>query len=414
MDRPLPDSALRNTRVRQALQIAVPLVAIVTILALLPGWMRPTLTRARIRTATVQAGAIEAVITASGTVMPEIERVLSSPVDARLLRLLKRAGATVAAGESVAELDLGESRLALERIATSLRISDNQQAQTRLALDKSLADLDARLERKALELQMLEEKAASSRQLSEQGLVSQQALRESTLAVKQAAIELAQLRHERGNAERSTVLQSEGLALQRAAMTKEEIEARRTLELATTRSDRDGVLTWVLPQEGALVRRGEVVARIADLSSFRVDASVSDIHAGRVRAGIPVVVVINEARLDGTISDVLPSVDNDIIRFTVALRERSHALLRPNMRVDVLVITDRRSRTLTVRQGPFAGGGERGDVFVVRGGRARKTPVQFGLRGFDDVEVVSGLNEGDEVVISDMRDYLHLDEMEVK
>ena len=64
-----------------------PLLALVTVIVLLPGWMRPELTRARIRTAIVQVGPIEAVITASGTVVPEIERALSSPVDAKLLRL---------------------------------------------------------------------------------------------------------------------------------------------------------------------------------------------------------------------------------------------------------------------------------------------------------------------------------------
>ena len=414
MDRPLPDDTVRSNRLRGTARVALPLIAVATIIAMLPGWMRPTLSRARIRTAVVTMGPIEAVVSASGTVVPEVERILSSPVDARLLRTLKRPGTTVHSGEPVAELDLGDSRLALERIDGDLAISDNKQDQARLALEKALADLDARIARKELDLQMLDEKAASSQRLSDEGLVSQQSLREARLASKQAAIELAQLRQERGNAERSTELQTQGLRLERAALTKEAAAARHTLELATTRSDRNGVVTWIQTQEGALVRRGEVIARIADLSSFRIDATVSDVHSGRIAAGIPVNVVVNDTTLAGTITEVPPAVENDVIRFTVTLQEPAHRALRPNMRVDVHVVTDRKARTLTVRQGPAVGGTDRGEVFVIRGGRAFKTPVAFGLRGADDIEAASGLQEGDEVVISDVRDYLHLNELEVR
>jgi HlyD family secretion protein len=392
----------------------MPIAAIVAVIVLLPGWMGPTVARARIRTAVVRTGPIEAVITASGTVVPEVERVLSSAVDARLLRVLKRPGAAVQKGEPVAELDLGESELAIERITGNLAIADNKQGQARLALEQTLADIDARIERKDLEQQLLDEKARSSQRLSEEGLVSQQALSEARLAATQAAIELAQLRRERGATERNTQLQAEGLSLERRALAREASAARRTLDLATTRSDRDGVLTWIVSQEGALVRRGEVIARIADLRSFRIDASVSDVHAGGIRAGLPVAVVVNETTLEGMIGQVAPNVEADVIRFTVALREQSHPLLRPNMRVDVFVITDRRPRALTVRQGPFVTGSDRADVFVIRAGRAIRTAVQFGVRGADDIEITSGLAAGDEVVISDMRDYQHLEELEVR
>ncbi len=414
MDRPLTDADVRRNRIRGIARIALPLSAVVGAIVLLPGWMRPTLDRARIRTAIVQTGSIEAVISASGTVVPEIERILSSPVDARLLRILKRPGARVRTGEPVAELDLGDARLALERIDGTLAITSNKQDQTRLALEKSLADIDARIERRALELEMLAEKASSSQRLSDEGLVSQQALREAHLAVTQAAIELAQLRRERGNAQRSTELQSDGLALERAVLTKEADAARRTLDLATTRSDRDGVVTWIVSEEGALVRRGEVLARIADLRTFRIDAMVSDVHSSRIAAGMAVSVVFNDVMLHGTISEVRPAVENDVIGFTVTLSDPSHGALRPNMRVEIGVITDRRSSTLTIRQGAFAAGADRAEAFVIRGNRAFRTGVEIGLRGADDVEVTSGLRAGDEVIISDMRDYQHVEELEVR
>jgi HlyD family secretion protein len=414
MDRPLTDAAVRRNRIRSSAQIALPVFAIVIVIALLPGWMQPTVNRSRIRTAVVASGPIEAVITASGTVMPEIDRILSSPVDARLLRILKRPGSPVRAGEPVAELDLGESRLALERIDGTLAVTDNKQDQTRLALEKALADLDARIARQELDVQMLDEKATSNQRLSDEGLVSQQALREARLAARQGAIELALLRQERRNAERSTELQTHGLSLERTALMKEAAAARRTLELATTRSDRDGVVTWITSEEGALVRRGEVVARIADLRTFRIDATVSDVHSGRIAAGLAANVIVNDVALEGTVSEVRPTVEDGVIQFTITLRDPSHRALRPNMRVDVHVVVARKNRTLTLVQGPLVTGSSTAEAFVIRGAQAYKTPVAFGLRGADHIEIASGLQEGDEVIISDMRDYQHANELEIR
>ncbi len=417
MDRPLAVAVQRASRIRRILRVGVPIAGSVVLIALLPGWLQPSLSESRIRTGRVVTGPIEAVITASGVVVPEIERVLSSPLDARVLRILRRPGASVRRGDAIAELDLGESVLALERIVTDVKVTDNQQAQARLALEKSLADVDGQIEQKSLELRMLETKADSSLQLSGRGLVSAQALQEATLAVKRAQIELAQLRSERTNSEQATALQSDGLALQRAALDKAAGEARRVLELATTRSDRDGVVTWVLPQEGALIRKGDVIARIADLSSFRIDASVSSIHAGRIRLGVPTLVQVNDVALEGAITEVQPNIENDVIRFTVALSEPSHRALRPNLRVDVLVVTDRRARTVKLKQGPFSDGATAdgaAEAFVVQGDHAVRVPVRFGLRGSDEIEVLAGLKDGDEVVISDVRDYLHLTEIKIR
>ncbi|MEO7792310.1 MAG: HlyD family efflux transporter periplasmic adaptor subunit [Vicinamibacterales bacterium] len=395
------------------MRIALPLLVLAVLVIWLPGWIRPSLSRSRIRTAKVTAGPVEAVIMASGTVTPEVERVLSSPLDARVLRLLQRPGAQLKRGDAVVELDVSESELALDKVVKDLKIKENQQAQSRLALERSLVDLDGRIEMKALQLQSAEAQFAGDQQLFTDGLFSRESLRRTELAVKQAQIELAQLREERKNAERSTSVQLEGLALERGSLDKEAAQARRLLDLSTTKSDRDGVLTWVVSQEGALVRRGEVIARIADLTSFRVDGTVSDIHAGRLRTGMPAVVRATDVDLPGTVTEVLPTIENGVLRFTVALREPSHAALRPNLRTDVLVITERKARALRIKRGPFADNAAV-QAFVIRGNRAVRVPIQVGLTGVDDVEILSGVSEGDEVIISDMKDYLHLAEVWIK
>jgi HlyD family secretion protein len=413
MDRELPAEVRRRDRLRRVLQIAIPILVVAFVVVWFPGWIRPSVSRARIRTALVTTGPVEAVIMASGTVTPEVERVLSSPLDARVLRLLQRPGAHLKQGDPVVELDVSESVLALDKLLKDQKIKDNQQAQARLVLEKLLVDLDGRIEVKSLELQSAQARFEDESQLLKDGLLSREALRRTELGVKQASIELAQLRDERKNVERTTSVQLEGLALERGSLDKEAAQARRLLDLSTTKSDRDGVLTWVISQEGALVRRGDVIARIADLTSFRVDASVSDVHAGRLRTGMPALVRINDLDLEGTVSEVLPTIENGVLHFTVALAKPSHAGLRSSLRTDVLVVTERKARAVRVKRGPFADNDAR-QAFVIRGDRAVRVPIQLGLSGADDVELLAGVAEGDEMIISDMKDYMHLSEVKIK
>jgi HlyD family secretion protein len=182
------------------------------------------------------------------------------------------------------------------------------------------------------------------------------------------------------------------------------------LQRSSTRADRSGVLTWVLDEEGATVRQGDVLARIADLEHFRVEATVSDIHSSRLSAGQRVRVALGPShRLEGSIESIHPAVEQGTQRFSVALEGDPDSALRPNLRVDVFVVTDRGDDVLKVAKGPFANGAGRQPVFVVHGDVAERQSVVLGLSGIDSYEVVSGLTEGDEVIVSDMRDYSHLE-----
>src|SRR6059058_4740705 len=106
-----------------------------------------------------------------------------------------------------------------------------------------------------------------------------------------------------------------------------------------TRSDQDGVLTWVLREVGATVRKGDVIARVADLSAYRVVATISDVHASKLSAGMRAHVKLDDTTfIDGTISSIDPRIENGIAKFYVTLDQREHPKLRNNLRVDVLPV----------------------------------------------------------------------------
>jgi HlyD family secretion protein len=414
VDRPIDEDVQRRRTVRRAGTAGAVLALLAGALVWLPGLVRPSISRASVRTAVADAGPIEAVITATGTVVPEVEQVVSSPVDARVLRILKRTGARLEKGDPLVTLDISETQLAVDKLGQDLAIKQNQQARTRLSLEKSLIDLNGQVEVKTLQLASLRSQLARDRQLAADGLLSQELLKKSELAVSQAQIELTQLEGSRENARVANRTEVEGLGLEMSKLHQEQREARRLLDLATPRADRAGVLTWALSQEGVAIRKGDVIARLADLGSFRVEATVSDVHARRLAAGLPVTVKVNDDTLEGTVAAVLPTIQNGAMTLQVALKDPSSALLRSNLRVDVGIVTASKPRVVRIRRGPFASGEGVQQVFVIRGDRAVRTPVELGLSSFDQFEVVRGLVPGDEAIISDMNDYTRLKEVRIR
>lgn len=415
MDREIATNVKRRRLLRRAAMGLPVLLGAWGLFVLLPGWLRPSVHRDRILTARVERGPVEETIEASGTVTPARERVVSSPIDTRILRVLKHPGDAVRRGDALLELDTESTKLDLDRIEDRLARKRNEQLQVRLALEKNLADLAGQIEKAELDRQIAQARHQRDLKMGADGLISKETLQESEVEERKAGIGLEQLRRSVDSAGRATATELDGLSLDLAILEKEAGEARHRLELATARADEDGVLTWIAPEEGSSVHRGDVLARVARLDAFRVEAHVSDVHAPRILAGLPVRVVVDGKALPGTVSSVYPKIEEGAVKFAVELADPRSSALRQNLRVDVLVVTGAREGSLRVRRGPMVQGGDGSrEVFVVRGDGAVRTRVTVGLSGRDYVEVTDGLQEGDEVITSDMSDYAHMSRVVVR
>jgi HlyD family secretion protein len=162
------------------------------------------------------------------------------------------------------------------------------------------------------------------------------------------------------------------------------------------------------------VRNGDVVARIADLSSFRISATIADMYVARLAPGMRVRVRVDDATtLLGTIASVEPRVENGQAKFFAELDDRTNAKLRNDVRVDVFALVGRRADAVRVKRGAL-GQTDSERVFVVRGDRLVSVPVRWGLAGENEIECMSGLAVGDEVVISNMADYNGVKELALR
>lgn len=399
---------------RRIATVAIALAAVVFSFGATIQWLRPSVHRSDLLFARVDRGSVDATVQGSGVVVPAIEQVVSSPVDARILRIDRRAGDRVHAGDELLTLDTSQSRLDVDRLAGTLATKQSEQAQLGLKVEETIANLRAQIEQKKLDAEIFRLKAEQTAKLHSEGLVSQQDYMAAETAKKKCDIELAQLDDALARAQRSGTAQLAAASSDLATLRKERDQSQRQLDLAMMRADRDGVITSIVTDSGSTVRVGDVVARIADLSSYRVDATISDLHASELHAGMPVRVRIDdETAVDGTVSSIEPRIESGAVKFHVALADPSNAKLRSNVHVDVFPVTARRAGVLRLKRGAL-GAAEFEDAFVVRGSELKRVSVKWGLAGQDFIEPVSGLHDGDEVVISNMNEYAGVQTLRLK
>lgn len=404
MDREIAPEVRTRRIVKRVATSIVAVAAAAFLLVATVEWLRPSLRRKSIQTARVERGAIEATVDASGTVVPLLEQVVSSPVEARILRVGRRAGEQVKIGDELLTLDTSASKLEAERLNDVLSQKESAASELRLRLDETIANLEAQIEQRKLDAQIVSYSAEQKAKLRSEGLIAEQDALAAAATKKKTDIELRQLGEARARAIRSRDAQ---LAASRAGMAtaiRDRAESLRQLELAMLRADRNGVLTSIVHEVGATVRRGDILARIADLSAYRVEATISDVHAARLAAGMRAGVLLDGAAIGGTIESVDPRIVSGVVKFYVRLDEPAHPRLRNNLRVDVAVVTGSRSGALVVRRGAL-GRTNSTQAFVVRDDSAVRVPVRFGLAGNEKIEILSGLAAGDEVVISDISEF---------
>lgn len=397
--------------VRRLVTIMVAAAVVVFSVAATMSWLRPSIRRNDLQTARVERGTVYASVEASGTVAPAFETVISSPIEARVLRINHRAGDPLKTGDDILTLDTSATRLDAGRLSDVVAQKESELAKVRLHVDETVATLRSQIEQKKLDGEIVRYQAERDARLHAAGLVATQQDLASATAAKKNDLEIAGLRDALIRALRSgqAEIAAAGVALRTAR--NERDESQRQVQLAMTRADRDGILTWAVPEVGAMVRKGDVIARVADLSAFRVVGTIADAHASQVAPGGRVRVRLDDAAsIDGTIASVEPRIENGVAKFYVDLDEPSNARLRNQLRVDVFAITSRKDNVLRVRRGAL---GSTDYVFVVRDGVATRTPIRIGVIGEDYVEL-SGVAQGDEVVISNMLDYAGVKHLQIK
>jgi HlyD family secretion protein len=400
---------------RRAWKSAAALLVLVVGLAWGFTVLKPSVKRSRMLTATVEKGDVRETVTASGVVIPEHEQVMTSPITTTVRNVLKQPGDILAPGDSLLALDIGARLLERDRLDEQIRLKHKQKEKTAVDLDIELNDLESEYKSKTLRFEATSEQHAQNKKLFDMGGNSKGQYRESEMEVEIARIEVERISRSIGNARKRSANSLESLDLEIGILENQRREIENALRLARTRVERNGVLTWIVQEEGSTVTQGQVIARIADLSAFAIKATISEIHAVRLAPGLPAIILLGDGtRLTGKITGIQPTIEEGIVTFLVAIGDKANKHLRSNLRAEVNIITAEKRDVFRIKKGQFAEGSGLNAVFVVRGNRAVKKDVTLGLSGYEWYEVTEGLAEGEEVIISDMKDKIYAKELRIR
>lgn len=407
MDRVISPATQRRRQLRTWLLGLGALALVLAAAAGLRRVLQPSLRRADILTAVVETGDVNATLTAAGTVIPAREAVLTSPLQSTIRRVVLAVGTQVQPGQTILELDKDLAASALAKLDDEQLRNQNKNAQLQLTLERSLTDLQAQQEAQALKVSSLQSALRDEQRLLAMGGGTAEAVRQAELNLSTARLEAERLRHQLANQRQASAADRRELSFTVSMQQRAIQEQAGKLRQANISSQQPGVLTWVNDNLGATVQAGDALARVADLSRYRVRATLADAYADQLHAGDAVLVRLGPGTdLHGTVASISPAVDKGTVTFYATLDNDHHPALRANLRADVFVITRAHRAVLRVKNGPFYQGGQEQPVFVLAGGRAVRRVVKLGDSNADYVQVLSGLAKGEAVVVSDMKNYV--------
>lgn len=414
MDRAISPATQIKRRRRTWLLAGLVVLGVVVVLVAFRGVLKPSINRQDILTTTAEIGDVEASLTATGFVIPGREAVITSPIQSTVRRVAVPVGSAVQPGQTILELDKELTSSELAKLQDGQLQNRNKSTQLNLTMERTLNDLQSQAQVQQVKIRSQESTLRDEEHLLKIGSGTAESVRQAELSLRLAKLELKRLQDQIRNQRQANAADTRELGFTVQIQDRSITELARKLGQADISARQPGVLTWVNEDLGATVQPGDVLARVADLSSFRVRATISDAYAEALHVGDPVIIRVNDTDLRGSISAVSPAVDKGVVTFYAKLAEDHHPLLRSNLRVDVYVVTKSHKKVLRVKNGPFYQGGQEQAVFVVRGDKAERRTVRFGDSNFDFVQITNGLHPGDEIILTDMKDHAETRELTIK
>ncbi len=392
-------------------QYLIGAVAVIIVVAVSVGLSQlqpaaPTVERATVWVDTVKRGPMVRQVRGLGTLVPvdEARRWVPASTQGRVERIVLRPGVQVTPDTVVLELSDPNVQQALNDAEQLLRASEADYNSLKARLDAETLNQRSQAAIVAADHQNACTEMEMNRALAKDGLVSNQILKQSEVRCASLATRNA-IEKERlavSEASAKAQLQSGQANIDRNRST---YNLRRSqVDLLRVRAGMTGVLEQVPVEVGQQVQPGTNLVRVADPTRLKAELRIAETQARDLTIGQIAAVDTRQGIIPGKVIRIDPSAQNGTVTVDVGLEGELPRGARPDLSVDGTIELERLENVLFVGRPAF--GQEQSTVGLFKlnpeSGEASRAQVQLGRSSVNTIEVLNGLGEGDQVVLSDM------------
>ena len=363
----------------------------------------PSVDRAAVWVDTVKRGPMLRLVRGSGTLVPEDIRWINTTTQGRVERIVLRPGATVKPETVILVLTNPELEQSVRdaQLAHSAAIANyaNRKAELERALmqqESELASVETNYNNSKLNLEAQEE-------LLKDGLVSE-------LQVKQIRSQTADLKNRLAIAQKQLENTKIGMKSQLAPQEADVDQRRAQYELRVRQLDdlkvkagMNGVLSQVPVEVGQQVGPGTNLARVADPAKLKAEVRIAETQTKDIRLGQMAEVDTRNGIIPGRVIRIDPTATGGTVGVDISLEGDLPPGARPDLSVDCTITLEKLPDVIKVGRPAF--GQENSTVMLFKldgNGEAHRVQVKLGRTSVNEIEILEGLQPGDQVILSDM------------
>ena len=363
----------------------------------------PAVAREQLYLDEVKEGTLERKVRGPGALQPREARWLATRVNARVDRVLVRAGERVEPDTVIVQLSNPEVQRAADAAALEVAAARAEFAAAKLELESQRLDRRSSLAEARATAEAARLQAIAEQQAFDQGAISKLQTQRSKIEAGQLG-ERAKIEEQRLAALDSAVTAQ--LAAREARLRQLERaleESRLTADSLSVRAGIAGVVQSVPVQEGQQLPPGTNVARVAKPGTLYAELRIPELEARDLAPGLPAVIDMRDRTARGRVVRVDPAVTAGAVRVEVDFDEPLPAQARADLSVDGTIAVETLKGVRYVGRPVGAQSESTTTVFRAKAGDsvAERVPVRFGKASVNQIVVLEGLEPGDVVALAD-------------
>ncbi|MBN2371713.1 MAG: HlyD family efflux transporter periplasmic adaptor subunit [Vicinamibacteria bacterium] len=376
----------------------------------------PSVERASVWIDAVKRGEMLRQVRGVGTLVPQEIRWIPAATEGRVERIVVLPGSAVKPDTVILELSNPELELEALDAAALLRAAEADLAGLKVKLATQRIDLEASMARVEAERQQARLEASAKEELAKEGLVA-------AIDLKKAQVNAAELDRRRDLEGQRMTINTDSVAAQLAAQ-QAQVDRQRALarlrrsqlEALRVRAGIAGILQQVPVDVGQRVGPGANLARVAQPERLKAVVRVPETQARDIQIGQKATVDTRNEVITAHVIRIDPAVREGTVEVDLALDGPLPKGARPDLSVDGTIELERLTEVLYV--GRPAMGQAEGTIGLFRlepnGRDAARVQVKLGRASVSTIEIVQGLKEGEQVILSetsawDSHDRIRLD-----